>query len=553
MLSIKFARVCIAVALAGLLPPVARATTTTRATTPTMSADQSGCAVVSFYDIGPGKPYTTFAQVPWSTLKGCDTVRIYPKSNGAAYSEMLLLSAGTNLTPTTPTKFMRLTGIPDPVTGALPIIDGTNATQLETVAGQPRSLQYWDNLYPARALYSLGLVMVSGQLGRDYNYGPAGYISIENLDIRNASYGNSFTDALTNGVNPYGTFTSCIYVEVAAHLLLKNNILHNCGNGLFINSKNAALVELSQDVLVEGNKIYGNSNAVGVGGSNGFHEHNSYTEARDIIFQYNDFGDVKPGSFGDCLKDRSSGLVVRYNRFASSCGILINMLDSTGGQALIHGDAGYSTTYVYGNLFDISGQSGATLATYGGDSGVTANYRQGTLFFYNNTFSVKGDASNGAYPSVFLFHMDIQSAVVDARNNVFYTSPVSLTAVGDVQAMSSGKGTVNLANNWVSPNAAQFWKGHLVPGAVVNGWSSNIGANNLPMLVNVAPYKFYPTVASPLINAGGALATAVVGSGNQPVGVVGLGPNAIRPKDRQIDIGAFEGLPIDTIFIDGFD
>lgn len=142
MLSIKFARVCIAVALAGLLPPVARATTTTRATTPTMSADQSGCAVVSFYDIGPGKPYTTFAQVPWSTLKGCDTVRIYPKSNGAAYSEMLLLSAGTNLTPTTPTKFMRLTGIPDPVTGALPIIDGTNATQLETVAGQPRSLQY---------------------------------------------------------------------------------------------------------------------------------------------------------------------------------------------------------------------------------------------------------------------------------------------------------------------------------------------------------------------------------------------------------------------------
>lgn len=530
----------------------AQVPTTIRATTPTMAADQSGCAAISFYDIGPGKTYSALSQVPWSKLKGCDTVRIYTNANNLPYHEMILLSAGTNLTPTAPTQFMRLIGIPDPVSGALPIIDGTSASQLETVQGQVRTLQYLDNLNPSRILYSLGLVMVSGQLGRSYNFGPSGYISIENLDIRNADYGSTFFDAQKNTTSAYGTFASCIYIEAAAHLVLKNNILHNCGNGLFMNSKNAALVELSQDVLIEGNQIYGNSNAVGVGGSNGYSEHNSYTEARDIIYQYNHFGDVKPGAFGDCLKDRSSGLVVRYNTFASSCGIQLNLRDSTGGQSLIWGDPGYATTYVYGNLFDISGQNGATLADYGGDSGATANYRQGILFFYNNTFTVKGDANSGAYPSVFLFHMDMQNAVADVKNNVFYTSPSSVGAAGKVQAMSFGKGTVNLANNWVSPNAAQFWLGHLVAGAVVNGWNSNIGANNNPMFNSAMQPYFYPAAGSPLINAGSALPAAIVSSGNLPVGVVGMAPGAIRPKDGKLDIGAFEGLPIDTVFTDGF-
>lgn len=47
----------------------------------------------------------------------------------------------------------------------------------------------------------------------------------------------------------------------------------------------------------------------------------------------------------------------------------------------IWGDPGYAQRYIYGNLFDIAGQTDATLAFYGGDSGTIANYRQGTLFF----------------------------------------------------------------------------------------------------------------------------------------------------------------------------
>ncbi|MDD5754717.1 MAG: hypothetical protein PHN45_08210 [Methylococcales bacterium] len=41
-----------------------------RAATPTTGADQSGCAVINYYDVGPGKAYTAFAELPWSQLKG---------------------------------------------------------------------------------------------------------------------------------------------------------------------------------------------------------------------------------------------------------------------------------------------------------------------------------------------------------------------------------------------------------------------------------------------------------------------------------------------------
>ncbi len=526
------------------LPP-AGTSTTIRAATPTLNADQSGCAAVNYYDVGPGKPYAALGQLPWSQLQGCDTVRIYPKANNAAYHEMMLISAGTNLAPAAPNKFMRVIGMPDPVTGVRPVIDGSNATQLETLPGQaPRSLQYHDNNsmktdvngnpVSTRALYKLGLVMVGPQLGYNYSSGAAGYISIENLDIGNSSYNVPFTEGKYGTQDSYSSFGTCLFVEAAAHLVVKNNLLHDCGNGLFINSKNGALVELSQDVLIEGNVIYNNSNPPIAGASNGFSEHNSYTEARDIIFQYNYFGDVRPGAGGACLKDRSSGLIIRYNNFASNC-LVIDLQDSTGGNQLIYGDAGYSKTSIYGNLFDLKpGVSGNSLIHYGGDSGQTASYRQGTLYFYNNTATLKGDATHGLYPEVLLFNLDMPKAVADVKNNVFQTSPITAGAAGKIQAMAVGKGTVVLSNNWVSPNAAQYWLGHLT-GAVVSGWNTNSGAGNNPGFLNAAQHDYRLAAGSPLINAGVDPTMF-----NLVVPIAEPSPITVRKQNGAIDIGAFE-------------
>ena len=536
-------RVFVITAASTGIPPVSGSSTIIRATTPTMNADQSGCAAINYYDVGVGKTYTALGQLPWSQLKGCDTVRIYAKPNNVPYHEMILISAGTNLAPTAPNKFMRVIGVPDPVTGARPIIDGGPdaqgklATQLETLPGQAaRTLQYHDNASTPRALYKLGLVMVGPQAGYNYNNGPVGYIGIENLDIRNSVYGNSFSDAQGNKTDSYAAFGTCLFVEAAAHLVVKNNVMHNCGNGLFINSKNGTLVELSQDVLIEANTFYNNGNAPVLNVTNGYSEHNSYTEARDIIFQYNYFGDVRPGAFGDCLKDRSSGLIVRYNTFASSCGLQLHLMDSTGGNALIYGESAYASTYIYGNLFDVTpGANSTNLVNYGGDSGLTANYRQGTLFFYNNTMVVRGDATHGIYPEILMFNLGMPNAVADVRNNLFYALPVTPGSPGKVQAMALGKGTVNMTNNWVSPNAAQYWVGHLT-GAVVNGWNTNLGADNNPVLANVAQHDYRLAVGSPLINAGNGLGNLT----SNLLPVAQPGAVILRKQDGMIDIGAFE-------------
>ena len=110
---------CVLICSMALAAPIG---TTARALAPTMNADQSGCATINYYDVGPQQPYTALGQLPWSKLKGCDTVRIFAKPNNGTYNEMILISAGTDLAPTAPNQFMRVIGMPDPVTGAMGLL-----------------------------------------------------------------------------------------------------------------------------------------------------------------------------------------------------------------------------------------------------------------------------------------------------------------------------------------------------------------------------------------------------------------------------------------------
>ena len=132
--------------------------------------------------------------------------------------------------------------------------------------------------------------------------------------------------------------------------------------------------------------------------------------------------------------------------------------------------------YVYLNLIDETPAAGhgTTLISYGGDSGTTASYRQGTLLVYNNTPVLTGDAGHGFYPETCLFNVTLPTAVVDVRNNVLQAIPVTPGKPGKIAVMALGQGMVNLGNNWVSPNAAAFWIGH-VTGTKLNGWASNPG------------------------------------------------------------------------------
>jgi hypothetical protein len=84
------------------------------------------CLPAATYEVGPGLSYTTLGAVPWYSLGSGDTVNIHYLAGG--YHEIIMLSnSGSSNAPIT------LNGVPDPVTGALPIIDGANAVTATNV------------------------------------------------------------------------------------------------------------------------------------------------------------------------------------------------------------------------------------------------------------------------------------------------------------------------------------------------------------------------------------------------------------------------------------
>ena len=127
------------------------------------------------------------------------------------------------------------------------------------------------------------------------------YITIENLDVRSARPPYTFADD-AGGTQTYATNAAAIWIEKGEHIVIRNTRMHDAGNGLFVSSADP---NVSRDILIEGNAIYDN----GIVGS--IYEHNTYTEALGITYQFNYFGPTKAGAGGNNLKDRSAGLVVR--------------------------------------------------------------------------------------------------------------------------------------------------------------------------------------------------------------------------------------------------
>ena len=170
---------------------------------------------------------------------------------------------------------------------------------------------------------------------------------------------------------------------------------------------------ISRDILIEGNAIYDN----GIVGS--LFEHNAYTEALGITYQYNYFGPTKAGAGGNNLKDRSAGLVVRQNWIEGGN----RQLDLVETDSLtIQNSAAYRTTFVYGNvLVETDGSGNRQIAHYGGDNGTTSKYRKGTLYFYNNTMvSYRTDRTT-------LFRLSTNEERADVRNNIFYVTAAGTT------------------------------------------------------------------------------------------------------------------------------
>ena len=83
----------------------------------------SAAARAATYDVGlPGSALQKLSDVTWAALQPGDIVNIHCIPGG--YHEIIQISE-----PGTAAQPILIRGIPDPVTGALPVLDGTNAVE----------------------------------------------------------------------------------------------------------------------------------------------------------------------------------------------------------------------------------------------------------------------------------------------------------------------------------------------------------------------------------------------------------------------------------------
>lgn len=356
------------------------------------------------FHVGTGQPFTSIAAVPWPSLQPGDTVWIHWRATPYAEKWVIGLQ-GTQAAP------ISVRGVPGP-NGQRPVIDGQNA-----VTAPP--LNYWNE---NRSVIKIGRSNVPDNT-------VAQWIVIEGLDIRGARPPNTFTDDNGN-VQAYSSNAAAVHVGLGEHITIRGCIMRDCGNGIFVSSSGD---DVSRDIAIEGNYIHSNGN------SGSLFEHNTYSAAIGMVYQYNRFGPLLPGASGNNLKDRSAGLVVRYNWIEGGNRQLdlVDAEDST----IIRDDPAYHETDVYGNvLIEPAGAGNKQIIHYGGDSGTLSDYRKGMLYLYHNTIvSTRTDSTT-------LLRLSTDDEHCDARNNILYV----ITAGGGL-ALLDADGVLDLRRNWIKP------------------------------------------------------------------------------------------------------
>ncbi len=441
------------------------------------------------YEVKPNTALDTIAEVPWASLQPGDLVLIHWKQT--PYKEKwVICRQGTAAAPIT------VRGVPNEA-GDLPVIDGNGAVT-------PLNLNFPSE---QRGVIKIGSANIPADTMPKY-------IVIENLEIRSAHPAYQFTDDNGN-TQTYSSAASSIYIEKGENITIRNNKMHDSANGFFVASSDETV---SRNILVEGNYIFGN----GIVGSS--FQHNNYTAALGITFQYNRFGAMRAGANGNALKDRSAGTVVRYNWIEAGN----RQLDLVEGEdsIQIRNAPEYRKTFVYGNLLiEPDGAGNSQILHYGGDGGDETTYRKGKLYFYNNTV-VSTRSGNTT-----LFRLSSNDETCDARNNIFYN-----TANGTNLALIDDTGILTISHNWIKPN----WR---ISHGTATGTVNNDGtfvSGTLPGFVDFAAQNFRLASGSAAINAGTNLLFDVLPTNNVVRQYVKHQQSETRPVNGTFNLGAYE-------------
>lgn len=461
----------------------------------------SAASEAAEYHVGPGQAHVRIGTVPWYALQAGDTVYIHHRTEaeGGAYHEKILISGRG-----TPTAWIRVLGVPGP-NGERPVISGADATTSTNMhhRWQTPDLVQWE-----------GVIQIA--VRADDASGPPlpGYIEIAKLQVQDAYYTNRFT--AENGTTlHYDGFAAAIYARSVKHLLIRDNVLANSGQGFYnwtgdgSNGGDTWWDGIQTDTVLRGNHFLNN------GLVNSYTEHQAYTESDGVVYEFNHFGPQRAGALGSQLKDRSAGTVIRYNFIEQSpAGYDLDLVEPQESYAFVHAKPQYREAFVYGNVI-VSGVLAQNIVHWNEDhygNVGRAALPGGRLFFYHNTVMAMADAT-GWEPRHVLFNAQYGGydcppgalpGVIDFRNNLVAALPrTSGAAAPELRFAYCGKENFEIGSNWVTP-------GFVVHGAVVSGVTNLLApADNQPGFVDPRAHELHLAPGSTALGRGGALAPEV--------------------------------------------
>ncbi|WP_298212934.1 hypothetical protein [Acidovorax sp.] len=485
---------------------------------PSRSACAPGEGLI--FDVGPGKTYAAPKNVPWLTLLPCDIVNIHYRA--APYTDIIFLaSRGRH------NKWITIQGVAGP-NGELPVLDGTNAVMPKDTGAN-------------RFTDAAGMIVIKtpdvSAAPRSSHYKP-GYLHITGLKISNVRPPQRVVK-LSGNSDTWALFSAGIYIDGAEQVAVTYCDLGDNGMGIFANSGGGEWLQ-TRNLLIARNHFHGNGN------KGSFSEHNAYTEGIGTIYEYNYFAPPVRGSNGDNIKERSAGVIVRYNYIEGGADLVAlrdpeSNVDYESVQVDAFGEKLVANAFVYGNILVAREYLQAIVGHGDGDMGTKKQPREGNLFFYNNRVASfvdnEGFWRNNNYfpqqavPLIGLLNTRAQTTVV-ARNNLLYAASATPGRPPAPIGLFYYQGRADYEANWTNGFALTvdpYGGTNLARGVKWNG--INVRTNTLmdgsaatgltrnsldPGFVDAARGNFLTTAASPYATLSGTLPAAVIQRGLVP-------------------------------------
>jgi len=464
------------------------------------------------YNAGPGKTYATLTAVPWLSLAPGDVVNIFYQATPYA-TKIGIQAVGTAAQP------IVINGVTDANCNR-PIITGENAVD----STDSLAANFWAASAPT-TVEPLGAIIFIWGPTQAYATSQS-YITIQNIEVTGATSANTFTNHSGQQVN-YAPGNG-IYGVAVNHVTIQYDTVTGNDQGVFFNSQDTA--RTSQYVTLRGNDIYGN------GIANQDELHNIYVQGVRSLYEGNYIGSELSGAQGSSLKDRSSGPVIRNNYIVATARA-IDMVDSEESPTVLD-DPLYDNGWVYGNVIVNNcavGICSGDLIHWGGDSGTTANYHNGPLFFYYNTVIVENAPASSGF-QFGIFDMPTSQQSVDVADNII---AFLSNGAGNTMGLGICCGTINLIDaNWITSGYATGASGNTItlnkPGTVLTGANPLLNAD----------FTLSATSGSPVLGQATLYPTSVP---NAPADVTTLQPTdeyantviGVVPRPNDNDLGAY--------------